>query len=183
MQEDDTADVIEAEAAPVLFDPDEPWVSLREALGAGEPERLAAIFEELSLSDGLRALLQLEPDERTSVLTALPPELAAELITEAPNEQAVDLVEHLDAGDAAVIIEELDSDIQADVVGELEQEDAEAILAEMEPEEAAEVMRLVEYADDTAGGLMIGETFSFPSSDTVAAVIQRLTSEEEDFER
>ncbi|MCB1496755.1 MAG: magnesium transporter [Bauldia sp.] len=174
---------MEGESGPVLFDPDEPWISLREALEAGAPDRLVAIFEELSLSDGLRALLQLEPDERTNVLTALPPDLAAELITEAPNEQAVDLVGHLDAGDAAEIIEELDSDIQADVVGELEQQDAEAILAEMEPEEAAEVMRLVEYADDTAGGLMIGETFSFPSTDTVGAVIHRLTSEEEDFER
>ena len=74
---------------------------------------------------------------------------------------------HLDAGDAAEIIEELDSDVQADVVGELDKEDADAILAEMEPEDAAEVMRLVEYDDDTAGGLMIGETFSFPDTDTV----------------
>ncbi len=183
MSEPDTIDVVEAEAMPKLFDPDEPWLSLREALEAGDNERLVAIFEELSLSDGLRALLQLDGEERSGVLSALPPELAAELITEAPNEQAVDLVENLDAGDAADIIEEMDSDIQADVVGELDKEDAEAILAEMEPEEAAEVMRLVEYADDTAGGLMIGETFSFPSTDTVGAVLRRLTSEEEDFER
>ncbi|MEQ8696802.1 MAG: magnesium transporter [Bauldia litoralis] len=178
-----TIDPRDPEEGARLFDPDEPWVSLRECLEADDPQRLSAIFEELSLSDGLRALLQLEAEERTQVLAALPPELAAELITEAPNEQAVDLVEHMEAGDAADIIEELDSDIQADVVGELDKDDADAILAEMEPEEAAEVLRLAEYDDDTAGGLMIGETFSFPNTDTVGAVIRRLTSEEEDFER
>ena len=183
MTEAETVNKPGPDEAPKLFDPDEPWVSLREALGADDVPRLVAIFEALTLSDGLRALLQLDADERTTVLAALPAELAAELLTEAPNEQAVELVEALEAEDAAQIIEELDSDVQADVVGELDKEDAEAILAEMEPEEAAEVLRLVEYEDDTAGGLMIGETFSFRDTDTVAAVLRRLTSEEEDFER
>ena len=183
MTEAETVNKPGPDEAPKLFDPDEPWVSLREALAAADVPRLVAIFEELTLSDGLRALLQLDADERTTVLAALPAELAAELLTEAPNEQAVELVEALEAEDAAQIIEELNSDVQADVVGELDKEDAEAILAEMEPEEAAEVLRLVEYEDDTAGGLMIGETFSFRDTDTVAAVLRRLTSEEEDFER
>jgi magnesium transporter len=178
--ETEVAETIEPAAAINL---EEPWISLREAIEADDPSRLTAIFEELTLSDGLRALLQLEVEERADVLAALPPELAAELVTEAPNEQAVELVENLEAGDAAEILEEMDSDVQADVIGELDQEDADAILAEMEPEDAAEVLRLVEYEDDTAGGLMIGETFSFPSTDTVAAVLRRLTREDEDFER
>ncbi len=183
MTEADTINPPDPDEAPELFDPDEPWISLREALAVDDVPRLVAIFEALTLSDGLRALLQLEVEDRARVLAALPAELAAELVTEAPNEQAVDLVEALEAEDAAQIIEELDSDVQADVVGELDKEDAAAILAEMEPEEAAEVLRLVEYEDDTAGGLMIGETFSFRDTDTVAAVLRRLTSEEEDFER
>ena len=177
------AEVGEEFAVPVLFDIDEPWNTLREALQADDSQRLKAIFEELTLSDGLRALLQLDVDERADVLAALPPELAAELVTEAPNEQAVELVENLEAEDAAGILEEMDSDLQADVIGELDKDDAEAILAEMEPEDAAEVLRLVEYEDDTAGGLMIAETFSFPSIATVAEVLRRLTSEDEDFER
>jgi len=172
----------EAEEASVI-DQDEPWLALRAALEAEEGERLAAVFEELTLSAGLRALLQLEPEERARVLTLIPPELAAELIEEAPNLQAVELVEGLDAKHAADIVEELDSDIQADVVGELEQEDADAILAEMDPEDAAEVKRLVEYDDDTAGGLMVGEAFWFSHRDTVGSVLRRLSDADEDFER
>lgn len=183
MSDPEPIDAVDVEQTPPLIDPDEPWISLQEALRAGDDRRLEAIFMELTLSDGLRALLQLDVEERGEVLARLPPELAAELVTEAPSEQAADLVEHLEAEDAADIIEELDSDVQADVVGELDTEDADAILAEMEPEEAAEVRRLVEYDEDSAGGLMIGETFAFPESHTVAAVLRRLTSEEEDFER
>ena len=162
---------------------DEPWVTVEAALESGDRARLTAIFEELTLSDGLRALLQLDEEQREQVLTLIPPELAAELISEAPTEQAAELVESLDAKDAAEIVEELDSDVQADVVGELEEEDAQAILAEMAPEDAAEVRRLVEYDDDTAGGLMIGETFSFSHTDTVGAVLTRVTQPDEDFER
>jgi magnesium transporter len=171
-----------SEIGPTI-DPDEPWLALRSALEIEDKEQLAGIFEELTLSEGLRALLQLETDERARVLTLIPPQLAAELIEEAPNLQAVELVEGLDAKDAAEIVEELDSDIQADLVGELDEEDAEAILAEMAPEDAAEVKRLVEYDDDTAGGLMVGETFSFSHNDTVGSVLLRFTQADEDFER
>ena len=168
---------------PPVIDEDHPWLSLRTALETDDAAQLEAVFEELTLSDGLRALLQLDVEERDRVLTLIPPQLAAELIDEAPNEQAVELVERLDARNAADIVEELDSDVQADVVGELDKEDADAILAEMEPEDAAELQRLVEYEDDTAGGLMIGETFSFPNTDTVGAVLLRFTQADEDFER
>jgi magnesium transporter len=102
--------------APAI-DPDEPWLALRSAIEAEDKAQLTAIFDELTLSEGLRALLQLEAEERARVLTLPPPELAAELIEEAPNPQAVELVEGLDAKHAAGIVEELHSDIQADLVG------------------------------------------------------------------
>ena len=35
MSEPDAIEVMEGESGPVLFDPDEPWISLREALEAG----------------------------------------------------------------------------------------------------------------------------------------------------
>lgn len=168
---------------PESVDLDQPWLALRAALESEDGPKLEAIFEELAPSEGLRGLLHLEPEERDRILTLIPPELAAELVDGAPNEQAVELVERLDAKDAAEIVEELDSDVRADLVGELDKEDADAILAEMEPEDAAEVQRLVEYDKDTAGGLMVAETFSFSHTDTVASVLIRFTQADEDFER
>ncbi|MDJ0895172.1 MAG: magnesium transporter [Alphaproteobacteria bacterium] len=156
---------------------------IRYYLDEDNSEGLVELIEPLSLSDALRELLQLSPDERDRVLSKLPAETAAELIEEAPNELAVGLVERLEAETAADIIEELHSDVQADVIGELDEEDAEAILAEMDADEAADVRRLAAYEDETAGGLMIAEAFTFHENDTVGQVLRRLASEDEDFER
>ena len=45
-------------------------------------------------------------------------------------------------------------DEAADVLGELEEETSEEILEEMESEPAEEVRELLEYDEDTAGGMM-----------------------------
>ncbi len=156
---------------------------IRQFLEDDDAAGLEALLAPLSLSDALRELLQLDPEERDRVLSMIPSEMAAELIEEAPNELAVELVERLEAGKAADIMDELDSDVQADVIAELDEEDAEAILAEMDAEDAADVRRLAAYEDETAGGLMVAESFTFHERDTVTEVLARLATDEEDFER
>ncbi len=156
---------------------------IRRFLAQGDADGMAAILDPMSLSDALRELLLLSPEERDRVLSMIPVKLAAELIDEAPNELAVGLVERLQAETAADIIDELDSDIQADVIGELDADDAEAILAEMDAEDAADVRRLASYDDGEAGGLMIAEAFTFREIAKVGEVLKRLATDEEDFER
>ena len=156
---------------------------IRQLLEQGNVDGLSELLRSRPISDALRGFLRLEPDERDMVLKLLPADTAAELIDEAPNEIAVDLVERLEADTAADIIDELDSDVRADVIGELDADDAEAILAEMDVEDAADIRRLVGYDDETAGGLMQAEAFTFRETDTVGAVLQRLADGEEDFER
>lgn len=156
---------------------------LQLVVDARDAEGIAALLQPLSLSEALREFLNLSAVDRDSVLALLPVDLAAELIEEAPNAMATDLLGRLSAVRAAEIIDELNSDIQADLIGELDEEDAEAILAEMDAEDAADVRRLTEYDDDTAGGLMVAEAFSFPEKATVGAVLRGLASDDDDFER
>ncbi len=156
---------------------------LRQALKEGDAARLSRLLDPLALSDSLREVLVLCPRDRDRLLAMLPVELAAEIVEEAPNELAVELVERLDAETAADIIDELHSDVQADIIGELDDKDAEPILAEMDQAAAADVRRLARYNDDTAGGLMVAEAFTFRESDSVGEVLRRLASDEEDFER
>lgn len=156
---------------------------LRLLLEQEDQQQLSVLLDPLPLSEALRQILILEPDERAKVLSLLPAEISADLIEEAPNELAVELVEGLEASKAAEIIDEMHSDVQADVIGEMDEDDAEAILAEMDDKDAADVRRLAEYEDETAGGLMAAETFTFSETDTVGAVLRRLASDDEDFER
>lgn len=144
---------------------------------------LSSILDPLPFSDALREILLFSPADRDQILSLLPTELAAELIEEAPTELAVELIERLESNTAAHIIEELNSDVQADVIGDMDEEDAEAILAEMDSKEADDVRRLAAYDDETAGGLMVAELFTFSKKDTVSDVLKRLASDDEDFER
>jgi magnesium transporter len=156
---------------------------IRGFLEANDVGGLAELLDPLPLSDALREVLELSWDERVQVLSLLPSELAAELVGEAPNELAVELVERLQSAKAAEIIDELDSDVQADVIGELDDADANAILAQMDEQDAADVRRLASYDDETAGGLMLAEAFTFQMGETVGAVLRRLASEDDDYER
>ena len=155
----------------------------RQLLEEGNAAGLADLVHSRPISDALRGFLRLDPEERDRMLALLPADTAAELIDEAPHETAGDLVERLNSATAADIIDELDSDVRADVIGELDAREAEAILAEMDVEDAADIRRLVAYGEETAGGLMMAEAFTFLESDTVAAVLQRLAAGDEDFER
>ncbi|WP_083100689.1 magnesium transporter [Pseudophaeobacter leonis] len=156
---------------------------LQAAVVAGDAGRLDALFQRLSLSEALRELLELSPDDRRSVLTLVSPEIAADLIEEAPHETGADLMEDLETDRAVEIMDELDSDVQADLIGGMDTEEAEAILGKMDAEDAADVRRLSEYEDDTAGGLMMSEVFECADTMTVSDVIKVLAKDDEDVDR
>jgi len=157
--------------------------AMEAALDTADGERLTKIVESLPTQDTLRHVSRLAPEERGRVVSLISQEAAANLVEEAPEELAASLIEELDSPVAAKIMEELDSDTQADIVQELSRGEAEAILSKMDPEEAAGVRKLAQYPSDTSGGLMESEIFSFRTTDTVSAVLQRMVSGEEDFER
>ena len=156
---------------------------LRAAAESGDAELLNALLDPLPYSEALRELLTLSPEQRDVVLSLVSPELAAELVEEAPHELGADLIERLEATRAVEIFDELNSDVQADLLGDMSDADAEAILSEMDAQDAEDVRRLVEYDDDTAGGLMMSEVFKFSDTQTVGNVLKELASEDDDFDR
>ncbi|MGJ8572999.1 MAG: magnesium transporter [Hoeflea sp.] len=156
---------------------------LQAAATAGDAVRLNALFERLSLSEALRELLDLDQEDRRTVLTLISPEMAADLVEEAPHETGAGLLEELETARAVQIIDEMDSDVQADLIGGMEDAEAEAILSQMDAEDAADVRRLSEYADDTAGGLMMTEVFECQDTMTVSDVIKVLAKDDEDVDR
>lgn len=165
----------------------EPEITISEQVGAALAQEEGGVLNDLlaplPLADALREVLELDQDSRAKALTLISPTLAADLIQEAPSSMGADLLESLDAGRAVEILDELDSDVRADLIGDMEDIEAEAILSGMEPEDAADVRRLAEYDDNTAGGLMMMETFEFSSTQTVGAVLREMASDDHDVDR
>jgi len=139
-------------------------------------------------------LSRLHPSELAEVISDLSAREAAAVIHQLDDETAADALEHLDAPTqrqiisgigherAADIIEEMDSDDAADLLSELPEEQQAQLLAEMNEYTAGELRELVQYAEDTAGGLMTTDyTWIYPhrTTDSTIKKIREIAPESE----
>ena len=152
----------------------ESWDEIRLYIASADASGLTDYLDSLNPGEVARAFTRLDESERHDVLVLLEPEEAADIIEELSDTQGSDLVEELAADEAAAIVDEMESHHRADILGEMDEEDAEAILLEMDPEEAEDARRLLEHADDTAGGIMATEFVSYPQDTLVGEVLQDL---------
>ncbi len=161
---------------PDVRDParQEPWENLKVLIQAGERYVLPSFIGSLTATELALAVSRLSQEEQTRLLGLLSPLDAAALIDHIEDVQAVDLIEDLPPAEAAAIVDEMNSDAQADLLGDLKDEEAEAILEAMPDETADEVRKLLQYPDETAGGIMLTEYVSYPGDHSVQDVIDDL---------
>ena len=127
------------------------------------PADLADIVEELS-HEGREALFE-----------SIDSEVAADTLSEVDDTKTqASILESLDAERAADIVEEMAPDEAADVLAEMEEESSEAILDEMEEEEKTDVEELLEFDENSAGGLMNSEFIAVPETSTVADALKAI---------
>ena len=110
------------------------------------------LIESLRPADQADVMESLDTPDQLALFSRLDPVKSADVLEEMEDEDAADLAELLPSGQLAEILDEMENDEAADVLGDLPHEKATETLREMdEPEEVISLMR---YPDDTAGGLM-----------------------------
>lgn len=107
------------------------------------PADIAELFEELDIADEefLESLLDRE--------------VAAEVLMEMDEDDRSRLLEQMPKKEIAETLELLDTDDAVDLIQELDEEDRDEIISHIEDvEQAGDIIDLLKYDDDTAGGLM-----------------------------
>jgi magnesium transporter len=160
-----------------------PWKRLSELLAAENTIELTEFIDTLSPSETARSVSRLTEAEQVRLLSLLSPGAAADVIEDIPDVQAADLVEEMPSDRAASIMEELQSDHLADVLSEMEDEASRAILEKMDREDAEEARKLMAYAPDCAGGLMISEFLSYRTDYTIQEVLDDLQANQQEYEK
>ncbi len=156
-----------------------PWMATAEKVQKGEPqsaEQLIATYSDLLPADLAHTLLDLPEERRLEVAEELSDDRLADALEEMAEEDQVDLIGQLDDARAADVLDQMQPDDAADLIAQLSDERGEALLGLMEPEEAEDVRFLLNYASDTAGGLMTTEPIIVSADATVAeglALIRR----------
>jgi len=140
----------------------------------------ARMLEAADLAD---VLALADEDERVEIARLLPPDLTGEALIEMPGrEHAEDTLAALTPEQAADIVQEMPDDDAADLLGELAPEQQQRILSQVDFEERVTVERLLEYREDTAGGLMTGAMVTVRQEATVGEALESIRKQAEEIE-
>lgn len=148
----------------------------------GNLHSIKTLLEDYHPSEIAEILENIDAESHTDVLSSLDNETASEVLLELDEEHRQDLLEDLDNERIADIVEEMDSDDAADIIADLAESDLAPVLSKLDPEELEEVKSLLQYPEDTAGGIMQTELAEVAEDSTVRDAINwiRLIADEID---
>ncbi|WP_062213170.1 magnesium transporter MgtE N-terminal domain-containing protein [Demequina oxidasica] len=129
-------------------------------------------------ADLAAALMEMSPQRSAEIAAALDNERLADVLEELPEEDQIQLLSTLRSERAADVLEAMDPDDAADLLGDLPASEAEALLQLMQPEDANSVRQLLDYDDDSAGGLMTTEPVIVGPETTVATALAMVRRQE-----
>ncbi len=136
-------------------------------------------LENLHPADLADIVEDLPPGDRQAIIGAIDSEVAAEALSEIDPKMQASILEALEPEVAADIMDEMAPDQAADALGELEEETSAEILGEMETEPVTDVKELLEYDEDTAGGMMNTEAIVLPQGTTLSEAMTQLRRHED----
>ncbi len=143
----------------------QPEVRLRtshEGLHRLRPGELADLLEDL------------RRDERHELLAALSPDEAADALEEMDAEQLTQLLNEVEPEKAAALVAAMEPDEAVDAFRDLSTDHREALLALMGSDDSSELMALLDYPEDSAGGFMTTRLVVAETGESATDVADRL---------
>lgn len=134
------------------------------------PADIADIVDDLGISDSMSILNSLDEESAADAFEEISPEKQKTILTEMEEKDAADLVDEMSPDDAA------------DLLATISDEKKEEILELMDPEESQELRELLEYPENTAGGVMTTEYASIRGNKSTREVMDEIRKIADDVE-
>jgi len=126
------------------------------------PVDIAEIIGDMDRPSGVTLLNILDDETAADTMSEIEPDLQMSLLMSLPPERAADVLEEMDPDDAA------------DLLASMETEQRENYLELMEDPASVEMVRLLAFPEDTAGGIMTTEFTTLPMGYTAAEALSYL---------
>lgn len=134
------------------------------------PADIAEIFDELDIEEARKLYLQLDKGLVIDVLIELEEDVRTEFLENLSSQEI-----------ANKFIDKMDSDDAADIIRELPEEKQHEVLSFIKDiEQAGDIVDLLSYDEDTAGGLMAKELIAVNENLTVTACINEIRVQAEE---
>ena len=136
------------------------------------PADIAELYQELSLQEAIYLYLLMDGDKAADVVMELDEEDRHKLLKELPNELiAKRFVDNMETDDAVDLMRELDEDTQEEILSHIE-----------DVEQAGDIVDLLKYDEDTAGGLMGTEMIVVNENWSMPKCIEEMRKQAEDMD-
>jgi len=147
-------------------------------------DTLLNLLEEVHYADIAEIIEDLHIDESLYLIKLLDSDKTSDVIAELDEDDREKILKGLSSKEIAEEIGELDTDDAADIISELSEEQKIEVISHIEDSEhAKEIVELLRYDEDTAGGLMAKELVKVNENWNVLTCVKEMRAQAEEVTR
>ncbi len=158
--------------------------SLRQGIEAENLEFIRESLDGVNVADVAAILDELSLDESIYVLRILPGQLAADILIELDDTTLFKVLKEMEEEEISSFIELMDSDDGADILNLLPEKEREDVISHFKDQiKSDQILELLRYEEDTAGGIMAKEYIRANKNWNVVQTINEIRRQAENVEK
>nr|WP_297309549.1 magnesium transporter [uncultured Flavobacterium sp.] len=147
-------------------------------------QEILLLLEDIHFADIAELMNELKEADAGYLFKILESEVSSEILLELDEEVREKILSELSAKEIAEELDEMDTDDAVDIIAELSEEMKDEVISELEDfEHAKDIVELLRYDEDTAGGLMAKEYIQVNENWNVLTCIQEIRKQAENVSR
>lgn len=155
-----------------------------ELIEAKNDHKLEVILNDIHHADIAEILDELDFDDATYIFKVLDSDKTAEILLELEDDLRENILSRLSPKEIAEELDELETNDAADIIAELSQEIKAEVISELQDvEHAKDIVDLLRYKEDTAGGIMHKELVKVNENWNVLTCVKEMRIQAENISR
>lgn len=157
---------------------------LEQLIQSKNDQQLEVLLNDLHHADVAEVLDELDFDDATYIFKVLDSEKTAEILLELEDDLREKILSGLSPKEIAEELDELETNDAADIIAELSQSKKQEVISELQDvEHAKDIVDLLRYKEDTAGGIMHKELVKVNENWNVFTCIKQMRIQAENISR
>ena len=159
-------------------------LQIEELIKSKDDHQLESLLNDLHHADIAEILDELDFNEATYIFKVLDSDKTAEILLELDDDLRENILSRLSPKEIAEELDELDTNDAADIIAELSQSKKEEVISELQDvEHAKDIVDLLRYDENTAGGLMHKELVKVNENWNVLTCVKEMRIQAENISR
>jgi magnesium transporter len=157
---------------------------LEQLIQSKDDQQLGVLLNDMHHADIAEILDELDFNEATYIFKVLDSEKTAEILLELEDDLRENILSRLSAKEIAEELDELETNDAADIIAELSQDLKAEVISELQDvEHAKDIVDLLRYDEDTAGGIMHKELVKVNENWNVLTCVKEMRIQAENISR